>query len=68
MRALTKWFIPDWLWRWRFSGRRAALLDNRLDDLFRKWYPRLGAAPLTVALSSAAVLPPGVELHQARER
>jgi hypothetical protein len=51
--------------RWSAEGAhlllqvRCALLDNRLDDLFREWYPHFGAAPLAVALSSATVSPPG---------
>lgn len=51
--------------RWSADGAqsllqvRCALLDNRLDDLFREWYPGRGASPRTVANCTAGLAPPG---------
>ncbi|MDT5283606.1 MAG: hypothetical protein QOJ20_4801 [Mycobacterium sp.] len=38
---------------------RCALLDIRLDDLFREWYPGWGVSPPTIGRSSAVRAPPG---------
>ena len=50
--------------RWSADGAqcllqvRCALLDNRLDDLFREWYPGWGASPRAVANCTAGLAPP----------
>jgi len=51
--------------RWSADGAhlllqvRCALLDNRLDDLFREWYPGWGSSPRAMASSTAGLAPPG---------
>jgi hypothetical protein len=50
--------------RWSAEGAhlllqvRCALLDERLDELFREWYPDWGTSPPTVALRPV-LAPPG---------
>jgi hypothetical protein len=51
--------------RWSADGDqcllqvRCALLDNRLDDLFREWYPGWGSSPRAVPSCIAGLPPPG---------
>ena len=51
--------------RWSAEGAhlllqvRCALLDKRLDELFREWYPGWGTSPPTVAIGPGVLAPPG---------
>jgi hypothetical protein len=51
--------------RWSAEGAhlmlqvRCALLDHRLDGLFREWYPEWGTSPPAVAINGAMFAPPG---------
>ena len=50
--------------RWSAEGAhlllqvRCALLDDRLDELFREWYPGWGTSPPTVAIRPGVLPPP----------
>jgi hypothetical protein len=51
--------------RWSADGAnrllqvRCAVLDDRLDELFREWYPRFQLTPWTVGLRGRARMPLG---------